>query len=57
MPRTVITLADIYEYKLVVDMKSLIWYKEPVSSFSTARLSLFGNVVNLGFGNNSLTTR
>jgi hypothetical protein len=57
MPRTVITLADLYENKLNVDMKSLIWYKDPVSQFSTARLSLFGNVVNLGFGNHSLTTR
>lgn len=50
MPRTVITLADLYEFKLNVDMEAQIWYKDPVSQFSTARLSLFGNVVNLGFG-------
>jgi hypothetical protein len=57
MPKTIIALADLYEYKLVVDMKSLIWYKEPISQFSTARLSLFGKAVNLGFGNHGLTNK
>ena len=54
MPKTVISLSDIYEYKLNIYTKSLIWYKEPISQFSTARLRLFNRTINLGFGNQSV---
>lgn len=38
MGKTIINLSEIYEYKLTISMKSLIWYREPVSQFSTARI-------------------
>lgn len=53
--KTVVPSRGLYEYKLSVNMKSLIWYKQPVSQFSTARISLFGKTVNLGFGNQSIS--
>lgn len=51
MPKTVISLSEIYEFKLTIHMRSLIWYKAPISQFSTARINLFGKTANLGFGN------
>lgn len=54
MVKTVVNLAEVYEYKLTVSMKSLIWYREPVSQFSTARIQLFNRTINLGFGNKSI---
>lgn len=53
MPKITVALCEIPEFKLTVDLKSLVWYRSPVNSSSIGRISLFGKDVNLGFGNSN----
>ena len=51
MPKTVVKLCNIPQYKLTIRMRSLVWYRHPVNPSSLVSIDLFGAHVQLGFGN------
>lgn len=38
MPKTIVALCDIPEFKLTVRLKSLVWFRAPVSYSSGAQI-------------------